>query len=181
MINFSPEHLEALSKVFEHSKQVTYKKGDVIVPIGGIYRHIFLIQEGMARVFYIDKNNQEITIWFCKEGTMATTLTSFLSQKPGRFCLEAIEDFSALQMHHDSFVHLVNSDFELMKLYNTYITKTAIGLSDKLIDMHQKSAKERYDNMVRQYPDIFQRVNLGHIATYLGITQQSLSRIRAQH
>ncbi|BDD09104.1 hypothetical protein FUAX_15360 [Fulvitalea axinellae] len=83
-------------------------------------------------------------------------------------------------LDYHTFDNLRNSSDWPSRIFEDFMCETAVLLADRTIEFQTLTAKERYDSLVARYPDIFQRAQLGHIATYLGITLQSLSRIRAQ-
>lgn len=166
--------------MFVGSKTRTFKKGEIIVDHFEIFRNLFLVEKGFVRIFYIDNKGNEITRWFADEGSIVAVLSSFIYQIPSPFALQALEDTVVRHMSFDQFEEIRQSDQKIQDRFVVAIINVAVGLSDSLMDLHIKSARERYEKLIEDHPDIFLRAKLGHIATYLGITQQSLSRIRAE-
>ncbi|MEL6867760.1 MAG: Crp/Fnr family transcriptional regulator, partial [Bacteroidota bacterium] len=107
-----------------------------------------------------------------------TVPPSFFSQAPSSFNIEAIEKTSVRAVTHEQLERVLQKEPHLERYFRIIVVEIMIALGQKIVHLLTKSAEERYQEMIEKYPDIFSRANLGHIAGYLGITQQSLSRIR---
>lgn len=157
-----------------------FKKGEVLLKEGDVCKHVYLIYKGSLRFFYIDEKGNDITHWFGFEGDSITEVNSFYGQVPSSFYMETIEDCELLVFSLKS-IQLLSAKYpEFNKIEKMVYRKTIIEMGQKIIDLQFRDARTRYDNLLKKQDDILQRVPLGHIASYLGITQQSLSRIRRQ-
>ena len=165
--------------ILKRTQQMYFPANTMVVHAGDTCKYLFLIEKGMLRNFYYDQKGNDITHWFANEDTLVTIPPSFFKQKASPFGMEAIEDTSVRAI---SFYELEKSFQEfpiLERLARLFVTDVMIKLGEKIIDLQTKTAEYRYDQLLAIHPNIFQRAKLGHIAGYLGIKQQSLSRIRA--
>jgi signal-transduction protein with cAMP-binding, CBS, and nucleotidyltransferase domain len=153
------------------------KKGYYIIKSGQLVANLFMIQKGLARGFYI-KNEKEINTWFAPENIIVGSALPLFSNYPSKENIQLLED--------SIFQYISNSD--LQELYRKHSDFNTIGrrltedycllLENRIASFQVDSAEERYEKLLLEFPNVTQRVSLGHIASYLGITQATLSRIR---
>ena len=158
-------------------QKIDLAKGAFLITEGKVCRHIYFLEKGCLRGFY-HQDGKEITYWFGFENNFVTSFFSFITQKPCVEHIQVIEDCALWAISYD----------DLQKLYNTYPDIERFGrimneryyvmLEERFVGNHFKEARERYENLIANAPHIVQRVPLGYIASYLGITQETLSRIR---
>lgn len=164
----------------ELAKKVKFQnrlKGDFFLKQGQIVSSLFLIERGLVRSFYI-KEDREINSWFGSENII---LGSIL---PLFFKVASAENIQFLE---DSVVYYIEGN-DLEELYRKHNEMNTIGrimteeyckiLEDRVMSLQTQSAEERYQTLLKFQPDATQRISLGHIASYLGIQQETLSRIR---
>lgn len=135
---------------------------------------LMILFSGLIRHYYVDIDGNDITRFFSMEGDIIGGIS--IGDNP--FAREAVEDCEMLVIDSIKFMEIVNSDIDLLKLFNKVLLK---GLDYKIYresSFLMLSATERYINFKRMYPGLEKRVNQMHIASYLGITPVSLSRIR---
>ncbi|MEM7102558.1 MAG: Crp/Fnr family transcriptional regulator [Bacteroidota bacterium] len=155
------------------------KKGDFLIKEAQYAQHIYFIESGTVRTFFYH-DGKEITSWIYPENLFCTTWYSFLSQQPS---FEYVEVMGPSVLYEISFS-------DLNTLYQNYPALSEFGrkmVEEQLsfIDYFSKgytflSAAERYELLLSFFPDVEQRVNLGHVASLLGISQETLSRIRSK-
>jgi len=183
MIKFDPIILETkeFSAVIKQSKKLTFKKKEIIVQPGKICNHLYLIETGLLRSFYFDNKGNDITHWFALENMLMTIPPGFFNREVSPFGLEAIEQTTVKAFSRE----ILENAFEKHRIIETFcrvmVTQTMISLGQKVIDLQTKTAEERYEKLKETHPDISTRASLGQISSYLGITQQSLSRIRSKN
>jgi len=170
---------DAFSNLLEKGESLTFKKGDLIVQSGKICNYLFLVESGLLRNFYYDIKGNDITHWFAKEEMLMTIPPSFFYHEESVFNIEAIENTQVRAFSHNNLEDALLHSRIIERFGRELITQIMIALGKKVIDMQTKRASERYKDFAKSQPDIFRRANLGHIASYLGITQQSLSRVRS--
>jgi CRP-like cAMP-binding protein len=141
---------------------------------------IFVVQTGLLRMFYYDAKGNDITHWFAAEENIISDPATYFDQMPSNYLIEALEDCTVRSLDLKELNRLCEEHHEIEHFGRMLTLRIAMELNSKLMDIQFKSAKERYVGLIESKPDIFQRTKLGHIASYLGITQVSLSRIRAE-
>lgn len=169
---------DAFTSLLEKAEAVTFEKGKLILKAGEICKYLFIVEKGLVRNFYYDSKGNDITHWFAKENMLVTAPESFFNQEKSFFNIEAIEDTRVIAIRYEVLEKAFEDSNAIERFGRILTTQIMITLGRKIIDLQTKNAKARYNEVIENYPDIFRRVNLGHIASYLGMTQQSLSRIR---
>jgi CRP/FNR family transcriptional regulator, anaerobic regulatory protein len=154
------------------------KKQFLLKP-GEISKSILFVEKGMLRSYYYD-NDKEITNWFMKEGQLVISVNSFFNQIPCDEFIQAIEDCKVWQMRYEHYRYLL-ANYHSFCSIGLMLTEHYYTLSEqRLRRMRQKDAEAKYRHLLQLYPEIMNRAPLGHIASYLGITQETLSRLRAK-
>ncbi|MBV5282828.1 MAG: Crp/Fnr family transcriptional regulator [Paludibacter sp.] len=155
------------------------KKGDILVSEGKVCNQLFFIRKGFLRRFHY-QNGKEITSWFGFENDFATSIYSFVSQKTGYENIEAIEDSALYVINYDDLNNIYHEHPEFNYAGRLLTEKYYIDLMERTLSLQFQSAKENYHQLVATHPHLLKRASLGHIASYLGISQETLSRIRAK-
>lgn len=152
-------------------------KGEILVREGEYSHELYYIAKGGARAYYL-KDGKTITDWFAFENDFISSIVSFFLGVPSQHYIEVLEDttFMVLQLRDIEELCDEHHDFERLARMST--TKTMLQLQQRIVSLQFKSSKERYDSLLERYPQIELRAPLGDIASYLGITQETLSRIR---
>ncbi len=174
--NLPSQSEEALSAVFQRDE---YPKGHLLFRQGEVCRHIFYIEKGLARIYYNSSNGKEITAWFFAENSFLTAHDSFYQRKASPAYCELLEDSVVFSLKYTDMEKILNENHELAKFAFHTMFELAKKLTEFINGIKFQSAEERYNALMLNYPNIFQRAKLGHIASFLGITQETLSRIRA--
>jgi CRP/FNR family transcriptional regulator, anaerobic regulatory protein len=166
----------------EYEKLIEKKevlKGSLLLEQGKVCRYIYFMESGFARGFYYQKG-KDITSWFALENDIITSVYSFISQKPGIENIEILEN-SLLQCISYDKLQRFYKDYPEFNLIGRLLTeKYYIQLESRVSFLQYLPAKERYKKLLENQPQLLQRASLGHIASYLGISQETLSRIRAK-
>lgn len=158
-----------------------YRKKDILVDVGQIHRDLFYIKKGVARIFYDDDKAQDHTHWISSDQSFIALFSSVLSQKAVPFGIEVIEDQSEIfRLPYHRLMELKTESQEIQQLMEDLFSESLITMGSRLIDKQIKSTDERYQDFVTSHPGLLQRINLGYIAGYLGMSQQQLSKIRAR-
>jgi CRP-like cAMP-binding protein len=156
----------------------TYTKNELIVSGGQMARNAYIIVQGCARAYYL-KDGKEITDWLAFEDELIASISSFFSDLPSDHFIEALEDTAMLEISKTSIDELCGRHTCFERLMRKGITDTFLKLQQKTIGIQFETAKQRYKNLLQNRPDIDQRVPLTHVASFLGITLETLSRIRS--
>lgn len=161
-------------------KELNLKKGDFFVQQDKICQQIAFIKKGTLKTFYINDKSEEITSCFCTENYLTTSYKSFILQAPSHLTVQAIEETELLVIDYD----------DLQKLYATSIVWQTIGraiaereymvMEQYASVLNNETAKEKYLRLLKEQPNILQKASIHDIASYLGITRRTLSRIRQE-
>lgn len=141
--------------------------------------NLYFIESGLLRGYYFE-NEKEITHWFASEGEFATGFYSFISKEPSFEYIEALEDCTLTEISYTALQNLYAKFPETERLGRIITENYYLKLEERLLSLQFKTAKERYHNLLDTNSKLLQRAPLGQIASYLGITQETLSRIRAE-
>jgi CRP/FNR family transcriptional regulator, anaerobic regulatory protein len=152
-------------------------KGEKLLDEGRICRNIYYVQQGGVRAFYY-KDGKDIASWFSFEQDIAVAMYSFVSQKPSIESIEALETTVLIGISHDNLYKMYEKHPELNTIGRLLGEKYYIELEERLMSLQHQTAKERYAALIAEKPNLLQRATLGQIASYLGISQETLSRIR---
>ncbi len=157
----------------------TFKKGDLLHHADKICKTSYFIQKGLLRTYFI-KEEKEISEYFCSQGEWVNSPRSFMQRKVDIYYIDAIENTDAFCLHINDLGFLLDN-FPEMERYSRLSMGTIFGhLLERVTSLRFTTAKEKYDHFCSTYQDIYARIPLGMIATYLGIAQETLSRIRAK-
>jgi len=167
------------TEIRENSHLLDIPQKTKILNIGEVQKSIYFIIEGAVRTYYIDKKGNQNTSWLLFEQELAISVFSFFSQKPSFEILETLEASSLLVMSHSTLQKLYREYVEFNVIGRVITEKYYIRSEEKANELRMLSARERYASMMKNERNILPRVPLGIIASYLGMTQSTLSRIRA--
>jgi CRP-like cAMP-binding protein len=165
----------ALSKIIQ--KKIL-RKNEYLLQAEECCEHLYFVEQGALRGFYFNEN-KEITNWFALEGDFATSFYSFISKTKSYEIIQALEDTTVSCIKNEDLLQIYSEFKETERLGRIILEKYYCRLEERLINIQFKSARERYAQLMENRPQIILRVPLGHLASYLGITQETLSRIRA--
>jgi len=175
---FSLLNEDALSLLALHCKLVNHKKGTVLIYAEKVEPYFYILESGIARA-YSDGENQQITFWFGQAGDVLFSYNSYINNKPGYENIELLEDSTLFQINLNTLLKLYSEHLELANWGRKIAELELIATEKRLIDRSFKDATERYQDFINQQPELVKKVALKHIASYLGVTQVTLSRIRA--
>lgn len=160
-------------------KRATFRKGEYILSEVQVCKNLYFVNSGLARS-YLLQDSKEYIRQFAAENDFLVDLGSFLSQTKSSFYLQAIEDTDTLQISFEDLNCLFNSSFYFMKLGKLIADRSTINLIKRSVSLVKDDAKHRYLYFIKERPTLTQRVPQFMIASYLGITPESLSRIRKE-
>lgn len=163
----------------EHITEVKHPKGFTLMESDKVIRHIYFLKKGIVRAFASTENN-DITFWFGSEGDPVVSMKSYVEDKPGYESIELLEDCEFYRLETSMLKALFNEDIHIANWGRKFAERELIKTEELIISRQYKTALERYRDLLRDKPYLILRVQLGHIASYLGITQVSLSRIRSE-
>jgi CRP-like cAMP-binding protein len=175
--SLSVESQEVLSAIL-HKMELS--KGHVLIKAGTVSNKMYFIEKGLTRTFYL-KDGKDITDWISMENTFAGSIVSYITRKPDIRNVELLEDSVLWAFQYQDMDQLYAQYHEIERFGRLVATHGLVLIQHRFDDLHFATASERYKKLMDFTPSLLQRVPLGMIASYLGITQETLSRIRAQH
>lgn len=166
---------EKLIPLFE---TLEVKKNEHLFRQGEIARWIYFVEKGCLRQYYINNNGEERTIYFKTEGGWASELVSFLDNKPTELNLQALEDSKLEIINQKNWIYAVTQIHSFTMGFIRAQQDTNHMLKKRLAEATVETPEEKYLHFIREEPLLLQRLPLYHIASYLAMTPETLSRIR---
>lgn len=167
-------HIELIVDMF---REEHLAKGDYFVEAGRRCDRLSFIRSGLTRT-YIEQEDREVTQWIGYPETFITDLGSWVFERPARWHIQAITDLEVLSMYRSDFVRLANLIPEWHLLEKLFIAKCFTALEERVFMHLSLTAEQRYQVFFEQHRDLFQQVPLQYIASMLGMTPETFSRIR---
>jgi len=154
------------------------RKKQYLLQEGDVCKYIAFVEKGVLRAYSVDENGGENIIQFALEGWTISDLYSFLTNEPATYNIDALEDAELVLISKSAHEELLKT----MPKYETYtrlqITGAYLAMQKRLTAIFSLSLEERYTNLTELYPDIVQRVPQHMLASYMGLTPETLSRVR---
>ena len=169
---------DSLALLCRSMELVHYPKGHHVLEIGKIERDIYFISKGIVRAFTL-VNGKEVTFWVGKEGATIVSMMGYVKNEPGYETMELMEDSELYVIKRAKLQQLYNEDIHIANWGRRFAETELLDADVRVITLLLATATERYRDLLDNQSDLLQRLPLGCIASYLGITQVSLSRIRA--
>ena len=166
--------LKGLSTVLQ---KMELPKGSFLITEGKVCNQVYFLEYGCLRGFY-NMDGKEITYWFAFENSFVTSFFSFVSRQTSMENIQLLEDSTLWSITYEQLQQLYDKHKDIERLGRIMNERYYVMLEERFLNNHFKEARERYDHLMVQTPHILQRVPLGYVASYLGITQETLSRIR---
>lgn len=174
-IPLSEESLEQLAEILIFRKLA---KNEYFLQEGEVAGSMGIVEKGMVRQFY-RKKNHEVTEHITYENHLFVCLESFILQQPARLCVEAIEPSLIYELPHDALHRCMERNPELLRMYCA-ILESSLLISQRKADARcRQSVLERYRQLEREHPEIIKRAPQIYVASLLGMTPETISRIRA--
>jgi len=177
--NYYPLNTEAQNALHDCFEKITISKNEYLLRQGKVCRHLYFLEQGALRGYY-DLDGKEITHWFGFENDFVTSFHSFITREPSVENIQLLESSTLWAISKEKLTDLFNHYHEIERLVRIVYEKYYIRLEERYVNAHFKTAKELYENLLRKRPHILERAPLGYIASYLGISQETLSRIRGR-
>lgn len=160
-------------------RRKTFSKKETILPIDNTSKQIYFIEQGIARVFYA-KKDKDVTLYFLQENKIGLPVDSIFFNQVCKFGIEALTESTVATIAYEHWENIVRHNSIIQQFSQRLMIEYIKNATDRIYNIKFQTPKERYDTLLAEFPSIFLQVPLGHIASYLGITQETLSRLRAK-
>ena len=156
------------------------QKGEYFVKEGAVCKQIAFVEKGLLRTYFFNDKAEEITFCFEPENNFSTAYKSFILQCPSSLSIQAIEETHLIVIHQENLQKLYDTSYQWLKIGKLFAEKEYIFLEQYASMLNNESAKEKYQRLLKENPTIILRVPLKYIASFLGVTRRTLSRIRKE-
>ncbi len=175
---YGPLSSETQKLLIPHIQHCFKRKGDHLLKKGQVNGGVYILEKGILR-FYYHNNQKEITTWFCSENMVAFS-SSFFFHLPSFENIQVLEDSSVYYISGDVLNKLYKENEQINTIGRKLSEEYCLEFEHRVASLQTQTALERYEDLINHTPEIFQRVSLGDIASYLAISPETLSRIRRQ-
>lgn len=179
LMQITPMDNESFDIAIKYYKIERIYKGEYLVKEGQICHKIAYIHEGLFRIYYL-KEGVEINTCFCKENSITSSFNSFTHHIPSNESIQALEDSVTVTLSSDNLTNLCNESPIWQNVWLVLTEKECLRLSDRANSLNFESALKKYKNLLKSQPEIIQRVPIQHIASYIGVSRETISRIRSK-
>ncbi|OIN55681.1 Crp/Fnr family transcriptional regulator [Arsenicibacter rosenii] len=171
---------EELNTILSYFRPLTLTKNELVVTHGQTSQRTYFVGKGCLRVFFIDDKGQEATRYFAFENQFATALVSFITGEASEEFIQATELTKLLYISHHDFYHLLDTIPQWEKFYRYYLENAYVNNTKRLMSFLVQDAAEKYRMLLAENPVIVRRLSNKLVASYLNISQETLSRLKAK-
>lgn len=158
----------------------SFKKGDILIEAGKVCTWMGYVNSGVLRNYYISSKDEEVTYCLTFPNKFISAFSSFITQKETFENIHALTDVELLVIPYSQYYELMNSSLNWLKFSRFAAEQSYIEMENRLLALQMESAKKRYEDLLKYNPEYLQKVPLKYLASYLGITQRHLSRLRKE-
>ncbi|MGV3586186.1 MAG: Crp/Fnr family transcriptional regulator [Adhaeribacter sp.] len=174
LVQLSPEEWQAFA---QHLEEVSFPKNSFLCRAGETAHYLYFIYTGAVRVYH-QTEEQEFTLNFHFENEFVTAFSSFITQMPSRINLQALEPVQASRIHHQHLYQTYQQYHHAERIGRLFAEMLYVQKTNREIDLLSLSAEQQYLNLLQKNPKLISSISVKHLASYLGIHPESLSRIR---
>ncbi len=170
---------DAVSLFMDKIDTVEFTKGHILSRAGTRDNNFYFIKQGIVRA-YITREDKDVTFWFGVEGDIVCSMRNFVNKTTSYENIDLLEDCVFYRIRMSDLDKLFQQNIEIANWGRSFLGHEIMRVENRLIEHQFATASERYQALLKNNPKLLQRVSLGIIASYLGISQVSLSRIRGK-
>lgn len=182
LINFlkciHPMQNTVAGEIAKHFEPLSKLKNDVLLTQGKVCDDCFILKTGLVRAYTLDVNGNDVTTNFFTPPCMAFDIASFFKRTRSNQTIHALTNCKGWKASYQTIQMLFHSIPEFREFGRANLVNAYAGLQERTLSMINLTAEQRYENLIASQPEIFQHSPLKYIASYLGVTDSSLSRIR---
>lgn len=176
---FAPFTDAELNEIVNCFRRKIVRKNDILLREGSTCNHFYFVHKGSIRTFFLDMNGHDKTRLIMLVNHMGTALSSFIAQKPSIEWIEALEDTELSAIHYSDFYRLIHQMNNWRNFYQR-IMEMAYTFQNRKIEQRVRfTAKQRYDQLLQESPELIQQVSNKVLASYLDIREETLSRLKS--
>ncbi len=168
----------SLNTILKYSSYLKSIKGTKLISEGKRHHYIYLIIKGSVKSYY-SKDSKEVCVWFSLENELIGTIST-IQGDTSKETIELLEDSELIKLNIEKIKELTQTDLSISNLLNKLWEEHATFLEERLYQLQFMNSHERYQALIKDTPEILQRVSLTDIASFLGMSRETLSRIRAK-
>jgi CRP-like cAMP-binding protein len=169
---------EAADDLQDYLTTKSFDKGELLLRNGDTCKKLYFIEGGLIKTFFT-KDDKEFIMKFFPEHTLFTVVNSFETQTPSNYEIMALEKTTVTYILKTDLETLCKKHHSIETAFRKLLSIATINMMKRITEMLEENATERYNHFLKDNGQLLQRISLGDLANYLGITQVSLSRIRA--
>ena len=174
-ISISPQCLDEAESGF---KVLELPRKQQLVRAGELTNKLALVESGYLRMYQIDQHGKENTVWIGGSGKFITSISSFVNQKPSYWTIEAVTDAKLYVIKADSHFELCKKYRDWLDFENLLLVRAISALEYRTFELASKKAEERYQAFFKRNTDLFRDIPAKYIASLLGISEETLSRLK---
>lgn len=160
--------------------KIHLKKGELLLQEGKVCKQMYFVNRGSLRTFYFNNNAEEITHCFRSENTFISSLRSFILQEPSFLSIMALEETELIAIDYDKVQELYSTSMAWQNIGRLLTEGAYMEMEEYASVLINESAKEKYLRLLEEQPEVVKKSNVQHIASYLGVTRRTLSRIKKE-
>ncbi|MCB0495865.1 MAG: Crp/Fnr family transcriptional regulator [Cyclobacteriaceae bacterium] len=158
--------------------ETSYKKNQYILSEGSVCNSVIFIVSGLIRSYYL-KDGLEVNTGFYKENDIACSFNSLVNRVPSNEFLQALENTTAIVLPYESLLKLYSTSDQWQEIGRIMTERECVYLANRVTFLSFESARTKYLNLLKEQPELVNRVPVHHLASYIGVSRETLSRIRS--
>lgn len=170
---------DELNKIISIAERISLSKNDILIQDQQINKYIYFLEKGICRIYY-PKEEKEVVLDFCFPGDIILPLNSYIHSFPTYEIVDALADCHIYRISIAKLQELYATSLPIANWGRKLAELETLKIEERLMQSLFKSAAERYADLLRKAPKLLHHIKLGYIASYLGVSQVTLSRIRAE-
>lgn len=169
---------QAIGRISGYFEPMLLQKDEFFLQAGANARRMAYVQSGLVREYFDDEQGREVTKWIAMPGYFLMDVTAFMFQQPARWHFQALSDCSLLTLSQENYQKICTGIPQWPALEKLFLAKCFAMLEDRIVSHLSLSAEERYEQFFARFPALFNQAPLQYLASLLGMTPETFSRIR---
>ncbi len=165
--------------ILGHFEQIKKRKHQFLVQEGDFVNKEYWVIKGCLKTYFFDENGKEHILQFAMENWWTCDYEAFINQSKAKTSIDCLEDVELLYITFENREKLTSEMHKMERFWAKKGKTGRVALQNRILSLLKNSAKERYDLLLKQYPQLFQRVPKKLIASYLGVSRETLSRLNS--